>query len=503
MASLLKQRGFTPLVALIFLNAFIDLGHKITIQNTIFKLYDGQQQIILTAIVNAFILLPYIVFFKPAGKVADKYNKNLVLRMTSFAAFLIMLAISLCYWRGWFWPAFFLTLVLALQSAYYGPAKLGYLKECVSNEQLKKANAIAQSLLMVAILSSILAFSALFEWLFNDVLNRPALVIQAMLPLALILSALAMVETLLAWRLPTTRAELEKAQAITQPRVKETLRSKDLLPVIIGLSVFWSVGQMLLAVYPAFAKESLGVSNAMTIQAVLAMIAIGIMLGSLLDGLFSRHFIELRLLPIAGLSVVLIGLVLPFNHSLSIATFLFLMMGIAGGALVVPLNSLLQFCTPPHRLGATIAHANLIQNITMLSCLLLTITFSLINIPAWQILFLIAFIAAVGLGSMLFLMPQAASALRNMAPLVHGFNQVKGYGAILFVLDDTTDANSIRALQHSYPRQIQLGLSTRYNDDSVYAINQADWQKARIPDAVTCYRVIIDKHAKPIVVWYQ
>src|SRR5690606_2115880 len=109
---------------------------------------------------------------------------------------------AVCYWQGWFWPAFFLTLLLALQSAYYGPAKLGYLKELVSNEQLKRANGVAQSLLMVAILSGIFIFSMLFENYYTDALAQPSDVIRSMTPLALILVVLAMVECYLAWMLP-------------------------------------------------------------------------------------------------------------------------------------------------------------------------------------------------------------------------------------------------------------------------------------------------------------
>ena len=34
----------------VFLNAFVDLGHKITIQNTLFKLYSGSYQVIMTVV---------------------------------------------------------------------------------------------------------------------------------------------------------------------------------------------------------------------------------------------------------------------------------------------------------------------------------------------------------------------------------------------------------------------------------------------------------------------
>ncbi|MBK8637937.1 MAG: hypothetical protein IPN92_06470 [Chromatiaceae bacterium] len=43
---------------MMFLKAFVDLGHKIIIQNTLFKTYDGDTRILLTAIVLALILLP-------------------------------------------------------------------------------------------------------------------------------------------------------------------------------------------------------------------------------------------------------------------------------------------------------------------------------------------------------------------------------------------------------------------------------------------------------------
>ena len=65
MDKLFKLTGFIPFILIIFLNAFVDLGHKILIQNTVFKIYDGQTQIILTAIVNGLILLPFVLLSLP------------------------------------------------------------------------------------------------------------------------------------------------------------------------------------------------------------------------------------------------------------------------------------------------------------------------------------------------------------------------------------------------------------------------------------------------------
>ena len=89
MMQLFRIAGFLPYVAMVFLNAFVDLGHKIIIQNTLFKAYDGDTQIILTAIVNSLILLPFVLLFTPSGYLADKFPKDTVMRVSAWAAVLL------------------------------------------------------------------------------------------------------------------------------------------------------------------------------------------------------------------------------------------------------------------------------------------------------------------------------------------------------------------------------------------------------------------------------
>ena len=159
MSDLFKIRGFLPYVSMLFLNAFVDLGHKITIQNTVFKTYDGDALIILTAIVNALILLPFILLFTPAGFLADKFPKNRVMRTTAWGAVVLTSLITLFYHLGWFWAAFAMTFLLAVQSAFYSPAKYGYIREITGKENLARANGVVQATTTTAILSGTLAFS--------------------------------------------------------------------------------------------------------------------------------------------------------------------------------------------------------------------------------------------------------------------------------------------------------------------------------------------------------
>ena len=129
MKKLFEIQGIIFYTLALFLNAFTDLGHKIIIQNTIFKIYDGSEQIILTAIVNALILIPFILLFTPSGYLADKYPKNIIMKYSALFAVFITFGITLSYYLGWFYLSFGLTFLLALQAALYSPAKYGYIKD--------------------------------------------------------------------------------------------------------------------------------------------------------------------------------------------------------------------------------------------------------------------------------------------------------------------------------------------------------------------------------------
>jgi hypothetical protein len=132
----LKERSgvFSIYLVVLFINAFVDLGHKITIQNTIFKIYDEQTQIILTTLVNGLVLLPFVLFFTLSGYLSDRFAKPTIMRWSAFAAVLITLGITYSYYQGEYVLAFGFTLLIAIQSAIYSPAKYGYIKECLGKK---------------------------------------------------------------------------------------------------------------------------------------------------------------------------------------------------------------------------------------------------------------------------------------------------------------------------------------------------------------------------------
>ena len=83
---LLKYAGFVPYLAIAFINASVDLAHKITIQNVLLKSFSGESLVVLTALINAMILLPFIFLFSPSAFINDKFSRTNVIRYSSLAA---------------------------------------------------------------------------------------------------------------------------------------------------------------------------------------------------------------------------------------------------------------------------------------------------------------------------------------------------------------------------------------------------------------------------------
>lgn len=411
MLALLKVKGFATFVAIAFINAFIDLGHKIIVQNTLFKSFDGSEQVVLTAIVNALILLPFILVLSPAGYLCDRFAKPSVMRWSARVAVLITLLITLSYYQGWFEMAFAMTLFLALQSAIYSPAKYGFIRDLIGVEELAKGNAWIQSATMVAILSGIVVFSLLFETLLSGIYvagEDPSVVLQHIAPLGWGLVLAAVLEAALTQRLSNQYAEHSPYLKMTfdwsayrQARLlKQNLhlimQSASIRQSIVGLSVFWTISQVMLAVFPSFAEVALEEHNTFVIQGAMALAGIGIMLGSVLVGKFSQHCINRGLIPIGAVGVMLGVLVLPYVGSLGWAAAVFLLIGVSGALMTIPLNALIQFYAPQDSIGKVLAGNNYIQNIAMLSGLILTVVFSLLQWSETWLLYGLGILALVG-----------------------------------------------------------------------------------------------------------
>lgn len=394
--------GVFNYLLVVFLNAFTDLGHKIIIQNTVFKVYDGTTQIMLTAVVNALMLLPFILAFSPSGYLSDRFAKNIVMKHAALLAVFITFAITFCYYQGWFVSAFALTFLLALQSALYSPAKYGYIKELVGIKHISEGNGALQAVTTSAILLGIIVYTILFETLLGDVFATKEDILKTIAPLGWLLVLGSVVEYLLALKLPNmsvsrSRKKFEFEKYIKGFYLKKNLimlrRKKEVFDSVIALSLFWSISQVVLAIFGEYAKSELGVTNTIVVQGIMTFSVVGIVVGSMLSSAFSRHYINSGLSAISALGIALLLFMIPFTVNTLLLGVEFVLFGLFSGMLLVPLNAKIQHLSPDIHLGTVLAGNNFVQTLFMFSFLMLTTLFAYFGMHSKALFFVMGFVA--------------------------------------------------------------------------------------------------------------
>ena len=471
-------RGFAPYLSVVLINAMIDLGHKIVIQNTVFKCYDGSVQIGLTALVNACILLPFIMFFTPAGFLADRFSKHKVMRWTAFFAVPLTALIYGSYLLGWFEAAFALTLILAAQSAFYSPAKYGYIKEMAGKDNLGMANGVVQAVTIVAILLGGVLFSVLFEALIGDATTKDG-ILRTIAPSGLVLFAGAVAQTLVALRIPGYKAgdsslRLDPRTYVRGDYLKQNLKNirgnETIWLSVLGLSLFWAVNQVLFAAFGAHLKESAGVTSTVIAQGLLAIGGVGIIAGSITAGRLSRTYIETGVIPLAAVGMTACLALIPAMTDTVALGLLLTVYGFFGGLFVVPLNALIQFNADDSDLGTILAGNNFIQNVAMLTFLCGTVLASLTGLASVPIILALA--AIMGLGSFQTLRRLPQSMMRFLLRVVFaqryrltvsGLNHIPSRGGVL-LLGNHASWIDWAVLHLAVPRPVRFVMTRRYYD---------------------------------------
>lgn len=472
MMYLFRLRGFGAFVALVFLNAFIDIGHKVVLQNTVFRMFEGQDRIVLGALLNALLLLPFILLFTPAGFLADRHPKPGVLRAAAAAALALALLSTLFFHLGWFWPAFVTTLLFAAQTAVYSPAKYGYIRELVGAGRLASANGVVQAATTLALLAGMFTFTLLFERRLAGLAPQtPGAALQLLAPLGWGLVASAALQFGLAQRLSAAPAAAPGLGLDTThwrrggyllDFLKSLRKRESSLLSVIGLALFWSIAQVVLAVYPEYAAQRLGFTSAVLVQGMLACAGLGIVLGAVLAAWASRDHIETGLVPIGAFGVSFALLLLASLDAPAFQAIGFVLLGGFGGLFVIPLNALIQYNAVDEERGRIIAGSNLVQHAVILAFLAGTVGLALHGVASRGIFLALLLVAVSGALFTLYKLPQAM--VRVIASLVItqryrveviGFGRIPQQGGVL-LLGNHVSWIDWALLQIASPRPIRF-----------------------------------------------
>lgn len=408
----------------VFCNVIVDVAHKVFLQNIAFKVFDGSTQVIWVSIINALIIIPFLLLFTVSGYLSDKYNKKNILIYGAVSSFLLSILMVISYLSGNFYFAMLALFLLAIQSAVYSPAKFGLIIDIYGKKNLSNGNAALQAVSIIAILFSIASASFVFENFYNAnnlaALSTKEELLDAILPLTYYILPVAFLEMIVSFvflrRVNTTYTKNETLSLNKNDLLQGKLLSKNIKTIsshdiiflsVMGLSVFWGISQGLMAVFPSFVKQYLGITDVFVINGVIGASGIGIAIGSLIYSKISKHYIEIGTVPLSVLGMTLMIYVSTVVQTPFLIGISFLLFGVFGGLFVVPLNALIQFNAKKKVLGTILAGNNWFHSLSMFLMLMMTTTVSYYDLDPLNTLYLILFITFVGTFYTVYKLPQS------------------------------------------------------------------------------------------------
>ena len=354
------------------------------------------------------LTVPFILLSGIAGQVADRVSKS---RITVFAkiAEVGIAALALgAFLGGNLWACLGAMILLATQSAFFGPAKYGMIPELVDDKHLSQANGSINMFTNLAVIGGTLAAGKVYTSYSSGFQSEGSGVNPGMLWIpGVVLISIAIIGLLPSLLIPKLKSFDQSLPIDFNPfrpyihAIKDMAKS-HLLFVALAWSFFYLLGMMALLVLPDF-SELLQITPEKN-NNLLGVLGITIGIGSMVAGLISGKHIEPRLIPVGAIGMtcffILLGVV-----PLSFMTVA-LLLGAAGlfaGFYIVPLQSLLQHLSPPDERGRFLGTANALSFVfSTIGALLVRVFRNDMEMPANRVFLAIGALAIVGSGVLLW-----------------------------------------------------------------------------------------------------
>ena len=402
-AHLLRARRFLPLFATQFLGAFNDsLFKQVVVLFVTYKLYsDPHREFQFSAIAHGLFILPFFLFSALSGQLADDHDKARMIRIIKFAEIGIMITGG----AGLMFANIPLMLVavtlMGVHSTFFGPIKYAILPQHLGRDEVLGGTGLVEAGTYIAILlGTILA---------GILASQRELASAAVLGFALlgylagrrVPPAPPAAERLpITWHIVHASIEL----------VSATMHIRRLFLAILAISFFWTIGAVLIIIFPPLVKNVLGADEQVA-SMFIAIFSIGIAIGSVAINRMLKSEVSARFAPA---SVIAMGIFVLLLHFVSLTwskigpdlttlgNFLFnpmawpmilclLGVAITGGMFVVPLYAFLTTTVPKAETARTVAANNIVNSGAMVIGALLAYALSAMGIgPVGQLLLVAA-----------------------------------------------------------------------------------------------------------------
>ena len=300
---------------------------------------------IVLATCSALFVIPFLLFSNAAGALADRFSKRSIIVAAKVAEIALMALAVPALLSGAAWAIYTLLFLLCTQSALFGPAKRGIVPELVEEQDLSKTN----GQLTAATYAAIILGTALPALLIGYLEFSPLPVIGTGLACSL-LGALA--STRIA-AVPAAGTHKQSSPLII-PDVVRAIKSLKhdawAKQAIFGLVLFGGITAFFQQTLVLFGKDALSLTIEKS-AILFPLAAVGIGIGALLTGHFSKHTIEIGLIPVGALGVMISAIGLSLAVSKIWIGLWIVSLGAAFGMVLVPLNAFLQQRIPADRRG--------------------------------------------------------------------------------------------------------------------------------------------------------
>jgi hypothetical protein len=376
---LLKERRFLPLFVTQFLGAFNDNLFKTAM--VLFATYqiftDAAVESNFNALATGLSLLPFFFLSALSGQFADTYDKAAIIRWVKLAEIGIMIFGSaglLIAKAGYTTPGIVMmlgaVLMLGVHSTFFGPIKYAILPQHLEGDEVLGGTGLVEA----GTYLSILLGTVIAGWISVGASAALVIVIACIglfagrqvppAPRAGPMLAVDWNPFTASWRL-----------------IRQTMHIRRLFLAICAISFFWTIGAVLIVVFPPLAKNVLTADERVA-SLMIATFSIGVAIGSVVINAMLRSEISAKYSPISviGMAICVVAfsvesrLWIPaapgtlygvwdfVSHPQALIVLGTLMaIAITGGMFVVPLYAFLTTTVTKDQTARTVAANNVVN----------------------------------------------------------------------------------------------------------------------------------------------
>ena len=406
---LLKQRRFMPLVVTQFLGAFNDNLFKTSM--VLFATYsifaDPAVEAKFNGLATGLSLIPFFLLSALSGQLADNHDKSSIIRIVKAAEVLIMVvgaAGLMIAWAGYTRLGIGLMLVtillLGVHSTFFGPIKYAILPQHLEGDEILAGTGLVEAGTYLAILSGTVAA--------GFVVGDVRIAAGAVLFVAVVGWITGRMVPTAPRQGPPIRIDLNPFTSSWR-LISATMHIPRLFLAICAISFFWTIGAVLIIVFPPLVKNVLTADERVA-SATIAIFSVGVAIGSVVINTMLKGRISAKFSPASviamGVCVAVFSLLArqwtgaPDGRLYGWSEFLgqplgvpialaLLAIAVTGGMFVVPLYAFLTTTVEKDQTARTVAANNVVNSGAMVVGSVFTILLANLLGPA-DLLFIVS-----------------------------------------------------------------------------------------------------------------